>query len=112
MSSLSAKWVAMVFLCFCCVITAPAQSRRIAPTPTPTPADEIEHIKTEEIKLNVLAFDERGAFFPDVTANDVVITENNIIHQPSSVRRIPANVLVVMDTGGELRAVKSLVHTP
>jgi len=108
MCSLSAKWVAMVFLCFCCVITAPAQSRRIAPMPTPTPADEIEHIKTEEIKLNVLAFDERGAFFPDVTANDVVITENNIIHQPSSVRRIPANVLVVMDTGGELRSVKSL----
>ena len=40
-----------------------------------------------------------------------MITENNILHQPTSVRRIPANVLIVMDTGGELRAVKSLDQT-
>jgi Mg-chelatase subunit ChlD len=88
-----------------------AQSRRIAPTPTPFPNDEIERIRTEEVKLNMLAFDERGAFYPNVTANDIVISENNILHQPSSVRRIPANVLIVMDTGGELRQVKSLDQT-
>jgi VWFA-related protein len=40
-----------------------------------------------------------------------VITENNILHQPSSVRRLPANVLIVMDTGGEMRQVKSLDQT-
>jgi hypothetical protein len=91
-------------------LSAAAQSRRIAPTPTPTPQDD-ERILTEEIKLNVLAFDEAGGFFPDVTERDLVITENNILHQPSSVRRIPANVLIVMDTGGELRQVKSLDQT-
>ncbi|HYJ89680.1 MAG TPA: VWA domain-containing protein [Pyrinomonadaceae bacterium] len=88
-----------------------AQSRRIAPIPTPTPKDEVERIRTEEVKLNMLAFDEKGAFVPDVTANDIVITENNILHAPSSVRRIPANVLIVMDMGGELRQVKSLEQT-
>ena len=82
----------------------------VAPTPTPTP-DETERVYTEEVKLNVLAFDESGKFFPDVTANDLVITENNILHQPSSVRRIPANVLIVMDTGGEMRSIKSLEQT-
>jgi hypothetical protein len=80
------------------------------PSPVPTPPD-VERIITEEIKLNVLAFDERGSFFPDVTERDLVITENNILHQPSSVRRIPANVVIVMDTGGELRQVKSLDQT-
>lgn len=89
-----------------------AQSRRVAPTPTPTPqSDDVERVAVEEIKLNVLAFDENGEFFRDVTAKDLIITENNIIHVPESVRRIPANVLIVMDTGGELRSLKSLDTT-
>src|SRR4029077_9919079 len=82
--------------------TAWPQSGRVQSTPTPTPQDDTLRIHTEEIKLNVLAFDENGNFFKDVTPDDLVITENNVLHQPSSVRRIPANVLVVMDTGGEL----------
>jgi Mg-chelatase subunit ChlD len=103
--------VTVLFLSICGLSAASAQSRRIAPTPTPTPKDETERIITEEIKLNVLAFDERGAFFPDVGSNDLVIREDNILHPPSSVRRIPANVLIVMDTGGELRSVKGLDQT-
>jgi VWFA-related protein len=91
--------------------SAQAQSGRVQQTPTPPPSDETIKVSTEEIKLNVLAFDEKGNFFPDVTANDLVITEDNILHQPASVRRLPANVLIVMDTGGEMRRVKSLENT-
>jgi VWFA-related protein len=94
---------------------APAQSRRVpppTPTPTPTPReDDTERVDTEEIKLNVTAFSDSGEFVTDVRESDLVITENNILHQPSSVRRIPANVLIVMDTGGEMRQVKSLDQT-
>lgn len=103
-------FIAAAFLLFLAVFDCVAQSRRVAPTPTPTP-DETERVYTEEVKLNVLAFDESGKFFRDVTANDLVINENNILHQPSSVRRIPANVLIVMDTGGEMRSIKSLEQT-
>lgn len=89
-----------------------AQSGRVAPTTTPTPDDDdTERVLTEEIKLNVLAFDENGQFFRDVRDTDLVITENDILHQPESVRRLPANVLIVMDTGGEMRSVKSLDQT-
>ncbi len=88
-----------------------AQSGRVAPTPTPTPNDDTVRVVTEEIKLNVLAFDENGDFFRDVTEKDLVITENNVLHVPESVRRLPANVLIVMDTGGDLRSVKSLDQT-
>lgn len=87
-----------------------AQSGRVQQKPTPPP-DDIIKVSTEEIKLNVLAFDEKGNFFSDVTTNDIVITENDILHPPASVRRLPANVLIVMDTGGELRSVKSLDKT-
>ncbi len=100
-----------VFAIVVCSLPIAGQSGRVQPTPTPTPADDIVKVVTEEIKLNVLAFDENGDFFRDVTAKDLVITENNIIHVPESVRRIPANVLIVMDTGGELRSVKSLDTT-
>lgn len=102
-------------ICFCVILASAsfvnAQSGRVPATPTPTPPDETLRIDTEEIKLNVLAFDERGEFFRDVTINDVVITENNVLHPPTSVRRLPANVLIVMDTGGELRSVKTLDQT-
>ncbi|CAN5365727.1 hypothetical protein BH10ACI3_BH10ACI3_21240 [soil metagenome] len=94
------------------VLSVHAQSGRVQPSVTPTPKDdETVRIVTEEIKLNVLAFDQKGDFFNDVTANDIVITEDNILHQPASVRRLPANVLIVMDTGGELRSVKTLDRT-
>lgn len=87
---------------------ADAQSGRVVPKPTP---EETVKVVTEEIKLNVLAFDEEGKFVTNVKADDLVITENNVLHQPSSVRRMTANVLIVMDTGGELRWMKSLDQT-
>lgn len=110
MSSVKSRVAAFLFLFVMSGLSANAQSGRAKPTPTPTPDDDV-HIITEEVKLNVLAFDEDGKFFGDVRAEDLVITDDNILHQPSSVRRIPANVLIVMDTGGELRAVKTLDQT-
>lgn len=92
------------------VVIAAAQSGRVQPTPTPTPDDTIR-VVTEEIKLNVLAFDERDKFYLGVVAGDLVITDDNILHQPTSVRFVPANVLIVMDTGGEMRSVKTLDWT-
>src|SRR5438105_1890866 len=107
----SAKFLIIVLaaILFLALASA-AQSGRVVPTPTPKEDDTVR-VFTEEVKLNVLAFDENGNFFRDVNRNDVVITENNILHQADSVRRLPANVLIVMDIGGELRAVKSLEQT-
>ncbi|NOT46735.1 MAG: VWA domain-containing protein, partial [Acidobacteria bacterium] len=90
-------------------VSAAGQSGRVQPTPAP--AEAPIKVATQEIKLNVLAFDEDGKFVSDVAEKDLVITENNVLHQPSSVRRMPANVLIVMDTGGELRWMKSLEQT-
>ena len=100
------------FLILLFALTIAAQSGKNQPKPTPTPiADDTENIFTEEIKLNVLAFDENGKFNPNLKKEDLVINENNVLHQAESVRRIPANVLIVMDTGGEMRQIKSLQQT-
>jgi len=82
--------------------------------PTPPPIiedDDPEAVFTEEIKINVAAFDNFGDFVSGVTKKDVVISEDGRLHQPSSVRRIPANVLIMLDTGGELRRIKNISTT-
>ncbi len=84
-----------------------------AQTPTPTPVldDEPVRVDTEEIKLNVSAFDRFGEFVPQVKKEDLVIVEDGRLLQATSVRRTPASVLIVLDTGGELRAVKNITQT-
>ncbi len=107
------KTYLQLFLILVSITTfAQAQSGKVKPTPTPAPVeDDAEKIYTEEIKLNVLAFDDDGKFNPVLNKEDLVINEDNVLHQAASVRRIPANVLIVMDTGGDLRQMKSLQQT-
>jgi VWFA-related protein len=99
------KFALFLFLFSAFAVSALAQS------PTPTPKDDEENIFTEEIKLNVFAVNSAGNFAPNVKAEDVVINEDNVLHQADTIRRIPANVLLVLDTGGELRMAKSIDQT-
>ena len=82
-----------------------------AQTKPPQTDDEPERVFTEEIKLNVIALDRDGKFISGVKKEDLVIIEDGRLNQASSIRRIPANVLIVMDTGGEMRQAKSLNQT-
>jgi VWFA-related protein len=94
--------------------TANAQSGKVTPTPTPPPEvedDDTERVFTDEIKVNITAFDSRGKFYSGVRAEDLVISENGALHQATSVRRVPANVLIVLDTGGEDRQAKDFKTT-
>lgn len=81
------------------------------PSPTPVQDDEPERIFTEEIKLNVSAFNRDGKFVSDVKKEDLVINEDGRLNQANSLRRIPANVLILLDTGGEMRQAKSFDQT-
>ncbi|MGI8638992.1 MAG: VWA domain-containing protein [Pyrinomonadaceae bacterium] len=95
----------ILFIFFSFAFAAQAQ------TPTPSPDEETEKIFTEEIKLNVFATDNSGKFASDVKKDDLVITEDGRLHQASSIKRVPANVLIVLDTGGEMRQVKGFKQT-
>jgi len=87
-----------------------AQSGRTTPRPKASD-DDTERVFTEEIKLNVAAFNESGQFFAGVKKEDLVINEDGTLHQATSVRRIPASVLIVLDTGGEDRQAKDFATT-
>src|SRR6476620_10127841 len=97
------KWVFIFFTVFFALsITGFSQT----PTPQSTPPDTPEKITTEEIKLNVLAFDESNNFARNLRAEDLVINEDGRLLQANSVRRIPANVLLVLDVGNEISYAK------
>lgn len=101
---LKVKWVFIFFTVFFALsITGFPQT--LTPQPTPPP-DTVEKVTTEEIKLNVLAFDDRNNFTANLRAEDLVISEDGRLHQPTSLRRIPANVLLVLDVGNEISYAK------
>ncbi len=107
MLSSSIKTAKIFLLIFFLLTVSKAQK----PTPNPTPDEETDRVFTEEIKLNISAVNADGKFVADVKPEDLVITEDNRLHQASSLRRIPANILIVMDTGGEMRQAKSFDQT-
>ena len=57
---------------------------------------------TEEVRLTVVALDQFGHYDPSLVADDILVLEDGVSQQIRSVRHIPANVLLVLDTGGEL----------
>jgi len=84
----------------------PAQS--VTPTPTPSPStpaqDEQEPVKvyTQEVRLPVVAYDDRERFDPTLSTDDVLVLEDGVPQAVKSVRRVPANVLLVLDMGSQV----------
>jgi VWFA-related protein len=81
-----------------------AQQKTPPPLPSPTPNEEDERVKvfTEEVRLPIIAVDQFGHYDPTIVPDDILVLEDGVAQQIKSVRRIPANVLLVLDTGGEL----------
>jgi VWFA-related protein len=79
--------------------------------PTPTPPEQVERVETEEIRLNISAFDVNGKFVSDLRVEDLIINEDGRLHQATSVRRTPANVLILLDVGGEIAYAKRRAAT-
>jgi len=80
-------------------ITA-AQTPQPAPAPSPTP--ETVRVFTEEVRLPVTALDAYGHYDPTLVLDDILVLEDGVAQQLRSVTHIPANVLFILDTGGEL----------
>lgn len=93
---------------------ARAQSRRVppptptpAPTPAPRPGPDVQpdvRVFTEEVRIPVFARDDYGRFDPSLETDDLLVLEDGVPQSVRSVRRVPASVLLVINTGGELNA--------
>jgi VWFA-related protein len=98
MNSRRHLFILCALLCTCTY--AHAQSGRIIPAPTPDP-DQV-HVYTEEVRIPLFARDQYGRFDPTLERDDIVVLEDNVPQQVRSIKRIPASVLLLLGTGGEL----------
>jgi VWFA-related protein len=73
---------------------------RPSPSPSPSPEDSVK-VFTEEVRLPVMAYDSYGHYDPTLELDDVLVLEDGVAQQIRSVRHVAANVLFVLDTGGE-----------
>jgi len=80
--------------------TSTQQSGKPQPSPSPTPEESVK-VFTEEVRLPVMAFDSYGHYDPTLELDDILVLEDGVAQQLRSVRHIPANVLFILDTGGE-----------
>jgi VWFA-related protein len=86
--------------------TVSGQQPQQKPSPSPTPSridtdQEPVRVFTEEVRLPVVALDAYGHYDPTLVPDDVLVLEDGVPQQIRSVRHIPANVLLLLDTGGE-----------
>lgn len=89
---------------FVLLLAAPlcAQSGvRVRPTPKPE-EEETESVYTEEVRIPVFAFDEKGNFDATLAVEDVLVVEDDVPQQVKSVRRTPASVVLLLGTGWDL----------
>ena len=81
---------------------ATAQTPQPSPSPTPQKSDETVRVFTEEVRLPITALDAYGHYDPTLILDDILVLEDGVAQQLRSVSHVPANVLFILDTGGEL----------
>ena len=87
------------------------QKQNQSPSPSPTPvSQEPDRVRvfTEEVRLPIEAVDSYGHYDPTLVPDDVLVLEDGVAQQVRSIRHLPANVLFVLDTGGELSGLGGL----
>jgi VWFA-related protein len=93
----------------------PPNSKPADPQPTGKPAREETQepirVNVEEVRIPIAAFDSYGRLDPAVELNDLLILENGVRQEGRSVRRVPASVLLLLDTGGEINSAKNIRAT-
>lgn len=104
----------MLVMVLTAAVRGRAQTTSAAPTPQATPPGESqERVKvfTEEVVLPVNAYDDSGHLSVALETTDILVFEDDVRQQVRSIRRIPANVLLMLDTGGELNPAMSTSTT-
>ncbi len=87
------------------LFSATASRAQTKPKPSPTPkTEEQERVRvfTEEVRLPVAATDQFGHYDPTLEIDDVLVLEDGKPQQIRSIRRLPTNVLLLLDTGNQL----------
>lgn len=72
---------------------------------------ETLRVLTEEVRVPIIAYNEHENADPTLEADDILLLEDGMPQQIRSVRRVPADVLLLLDTGGDVNPAKDLKTT-
>jgi VWFA-related protein len=101
----------ILFVVALCLAASPCRAQTPSPTPSPTPpiseAQEKVKVFTEEVVIPVTAYDDSGHLSAALETSDILVFEDDVRQTVRSVRRIPANVLLLLDSGGDLNPTMS-----
>ncbi|MFS8086220.1 MAG: VWA domain-containing protein, partial [Acidobacteriota bacterium] len=105
--------LAVLSLALIIAVSVTSRAQKSRPTPSPTPEPKVEspdqvRVFTEEVRLPVSATDAQGHYDPALEVDDVLVLEDGVAQTIRSVRHIPANVLFVLDTGGDANGLGGL----
>ena len=100
MKKLMAAIFVVVVTTACTVTTCQAQESGKAQEPV--------KVFVEEVRIPITAKDSSGRFDPTLELNDLLVKENGVAQPLKSVYRMPASVLLLLDTGEELNRAKSV----
>jgi len=92
--------VFVAVLAFAATQSSSQEPAKPQPSPSPSPEEAVK-VFTEEVRLPVVAFDSYGHYDPTLELNDILVLEDGVAQQLRSLRHVPANVLFLLDTGGE-----------
>jgi len=84
-----------LFAAFVCV------AQQSATTPAQEEQEPVK-VYTQEVRLPVVAYDEKERFDPTLSTDDVLVLEDGVPQIVKSVRRVPASVLLVLDMGSQV----------
>ena len=90
-------------------VNAHASPATLSPQTPSTQRVEQEPIKvfTEEVRIPVVAYDDYGHYDPTLEPDDILVLEDGLPQQIRSVRRLPADVLLVLDMSSQITLAKS-----
>jgi VWFA-related protein len=107
----------ILFLGMLCLAASLCAAQTTSPSPPPSPTPPISEspdkvkVFTEEVVIPVGAYDDSGHLSAALEPQDILVFEDDVRQTVRSVRRIPANVLLLLDTGGELNPAMSVSTT-
>jgi VWFA-related protein len=78
------------------------------PQPSKDLKQDVLKIPVEEVRVPVFASDDRGRFDTQLSVDDLLIREDGVVQNLRGVYRVPAYVLLLADTGGEVNLLKSV----
>lgn len=92
------------------VAAASSSARAQTPIPSPSPSPKVDQpegqesvkVFTEEVRLSIAAKDSFGHYDPTLEIDDVLVLEDGKPQQIRSIQHLPANVLLLLDTGNQL----------